>query len=131
MRFAWSMVGCYQAARGRLLPPEGASLDFSSVSFRPTDFELTLVTSWGDTLNVEVVSEEEEFTRRRGRAVVYLDQNKWVQIALALRRPDRARAELDRLQPVALCVGVLRQADETAEVRHEVLRPGNLTLDAA
>lgn len=70
------------------LPGDGP-LDFKRVTFRPRDLVITMITPRDEELEAEVFDYGDMAERREGRPVVYLDQNKWVQIALALHRPER------------------------------------------
>ncbi len=86
------------AVDGRIVREPGRSwaslsrrgpLDFKRVVFRPGELVLTMVTPWDEELEAEVYALDDQLMRRRGRPVIYLDQNKWVQVALAVHRPDR------------------------------------------
>lgn len=68
---------------------EDGPLDFKRVTFRPNDLVITMLTPRDEELEAEVFDSADLVERRAGRPVVYLDQNKWVQIALALHRPER------------------------------------------
>lgn len=68
--------------------PEGP-FDFKRVTFRPGDLVATMVTQWDAELAAEVFDHDDQHARRAGRPVVYLDQNKWIQISMALHRPER------------------------------------------
>jgi hypothetical protein len=59
--------------------PEGR-FDFRRLTFRPTDLVTTIVTAWDEELEVEVFDDDDQLARRAGRPVIYLDQNKWIQI---------------------------------------------------
>jgi hypothetical protein len=74
-----------------------SQLDFKRITVRVAERTLVLVTPAGDTIAVELYWFDDQRARRAGRPVVYLDQNKWVQISRALNRPDQVRptAELD------------------------------------
>jgi hypothetical protein len=74
----------------------GGPFDFKRVTFRPADLVTTMLTTWDENLEVEVFDDDDQLRRRAGRCVIYLDQNKWVQIARAIHRPDRVHGpELD------------------------------------
>ena len=64
-------------------------LDFKRVTFYPGDLLLEMVTPWDEVLRIEVYGEDDELQRRRGRPVVYLDQNKWIQLAQSIHEPER------------------------------------------
>ena len=66
----------------------GAGYDLKRVTWRPADLVMTMVTKWGEDLEVEVFGNDNQLARRRGRPVVYLDQNIWIQISKALNRPE-------------------------------------------
>lgn len=63
-------------------------LDFETATFRVADLTLELVVPSGEILEVDVFANDDQMLRRMGRSVVYLDQNKWVQIAQAIHRPE-------------------------------------------
>ena len=63
--------------------------DFKRVTFRPADLLLELTVPWGDVLEIEVYDQDDHVARRAGRPVIYLDQNKWVQLAQAVNAPDK------------------------------------------
>lgn len=73
---------------GRARRPDGP-LDFKRVMFRPADLVLEMVVPGGEELEAEVYADDDQLLRRAGRPVIYLDQNKWVQIACAIHKPDR------------------------------------------
>ena len=75
---------------GGVQRPDGP-FDFKSVTFKPADLTLEVVTPWDEHLEVEVFANDDQLLRRAGRPVIYLDQNKWVQVAMALHRPERVR----------------------------------------
>jgi len=91
-------------------PPGGVPplLDFRQVTVRVRDRALVMVTPGGRTIEVELFWFDDQRTRQRGRPVVYLDQNKWVQLAQALVRPDRVRDSAEREATLAL-VALARQ----------------------
>lgn len=64
-------------------------IDFKRVTFRPGDLVLEMVTPWDEALEIEVYGEDDQFLRRQGRSVVYLDQNKWIQLAQSIHEPAR------------------------------------------
>jgi len=68
--------------------PDGL-LDFTSVTFRPHDLVLEIVVPSGTKLEVEVFDQDDQEQRRSRRPIVYLDQNKWVQIAQATYAPEK------------------------------------------
>lgn len=75
---------------------EEALRDFNRVTFRPAELVLELTVAWGDVLEVEVYDQDDQVARRAGRPVVYLDQNKWVQLAQAVNAPEKlATPDLD------------------------------------
>ncbi len=59
-------------------------LDFKRVTFYPSDLILEMVTPWDELLKIEVYGEDDQLQRRRGRPVIYLDQNKWIQVAQSI-----------------------------------------------
>lgn len=63
--------------------------DFRRVDFLPESHHLRLVTARGDAVELEVSDGETIEPPRRGRPAIYLDQNKWIQLARALHSPDR------------------------------------------
>lgn len=73
--------------RGSVSRPSGP-LDFKRVTFRPDDLVMTMVTTSDHELEVEVFANDDQLARGSGRPVVYLDQNKWIQIACAVHRPE-------------------------------------------
>jgi hypothetical protein len=56
----------------------------------------TTFSSWstqsGERLEAELFLFDDQQTRRAGRPVVYLDQNKWVQVAQAIHAPERVHS---------------------------------------
>lgn len=74
-------------------------LDFKRVTFHPDDLVLEMITPWDEALEIEVYAEDDQFHRRQGRLVVYLDQNKWIQLAQSIHEPGRVPAhELEASQ---------------------------------
>lgn len=73
---------------GQVPRPDGP-LDFESVTFRPDDLTLKMVVPSGEKLEVEVFADDDQLQRRSGRPIVYLDQNKWAQVAQATHRPEK------------------------------------------
>lgn len=75
---------------GAALPsrPNGP-LDFKRVTFRPADLVMTTVTTWDLEFEAEVFANDDQLARRSGRPVIYLDQNKWIQVLQAIHRPER------------------------------------------
>ena len=87
--------------------------DFKRVTLRPADLLLELTVPWGDVLEIEVYDQDDHVARRAGRPVIYLDQNKWVQLAQAVNAPDKlTTADLDAASVLV----------DMAE-KHEVLLP--------
>ena len=93
----------YKAAESRLAELNFSDLrrDFRRVTFVPASGTVVMTTPHGDELVVEVFRGEDQFERRAGRPVVYLDQNKWVALACAVHSPNRLIGpELDAAQEV-------------------------------
>ena len=67
---------------------DSVPIDYKRVTWRPADLLMTMVTAWDEELEVEVFGNDDQLARRKGRPVVYLDQNIWVQISKAIYRPD-------------------------------------------
>ncbi len=72
-----------------LLDSPGLPRDFRRVTFVPAAGTLVLIAPNDEELVVEVFRGEDQAQRRAGRPVVYLDQNKWVELARASHSPDR------------------------------------------
>lgn len=73
-----------------------AAKDFSRAVFYPADSLLTLVTPSGVSLEIETLDGDDAGQQLDDRAVVYLDQNIWVQIAQAVHSPEKVpKAELE------------------------------------
>lgn len=62
---------------------------FRSFTYFPGTNLVALVGSLGETLVVEIQAGRPSDECRRGRPVVYLDQNKWVLLAQALHSPEK------------------------------------------
>ncbi len=92
-----------EAARA---PRPDGPLDFKSVTFRPHDLELEMVVPSGTKLEVEVFDQDDQEQRRSGRPIVYLDQNKWVQVAQATYAPEKVSPR--ELGPTLRLVGLSR-----------------------
>lgn len=91
---------------GAMSGPEGP-IDFRTVIFRPAEMTLEMVVPWGNRLEIEVFAHDDQSLRKSGRPVVYLDQNKWVQIALATYRPEGVRP-LSELAPTLRIIDLAR-----------------------
>ncbi len=63
--------------------------DFKRVCFRVQDLTLEMVTPTDEAFVVEVFAHDDQVERRSGRPVIYLDQNKWIQLAQSIHRPER------------------------------------------
>lgn len=73
-----------------------AAKDFARAVFHPADSLLTLVTPSGVSLEIETLEGDDAGQQINGRAVVYLDQNIWVQIAQAVHSPGKVpKTELE------------------------------------
>lgn len=68
-------------------------IDFKRVTFHPGDLVLEMVTPWDEVLEIEVYGEDDQFLRRQGRLVIYLDQNKWIQLTQSIHEPARVPAQ--------------------------------------
>ena len=79
-------------ARREWKAPSDGPIDFKRVTFRPGDLVLEMVTPWDEALEIEVYGEDDQWLRRKGRVVVYLDQNKWIQLAQSIHEPSRVPA---------------------------------------
>ncbi len=75
--------------------------DFKRVTYQVAEDLLVMVTQWDEVLETEVFLADNQHARRADRPVVYLDQNKWVQVAQAIHAPERVHpGELDATRAV-------------------------------
>ena len=63
--------------------------DFKRIRLCAKDLTLEMVTPTGEVLVVEVFAKDDQVERRSGRPIIYLDQNKWIQLAQSIHRPER------------------------------------------
>lgn len=81
-------------------------LDFKRVTFRPADLIMTMITTWDGELEAEVFANDDQLVRRSGRPVIYLDQNKWIQVSRAIHRPELVHEP--ELAPTLRLIGLAR-----------------------
>ncbi|MDQ6613641.1 MAG: hypothetical protein M3083_02480 [Actinomycetota bacterium] len=96
----------------RALAEPGTTIDLKRITYRVAENILVMVTEWGDELETELFLFDDQQERRTGRPVVYLDQNKWVQVAQAIHAPERVH--LPELGPT-------RQLIELAAAKEVIL----------
>lgn len=60
------------------------------------DKTVVIETTWGDVIEVEQYEYDNQAQRRNDRPTVYLDQNKWVQVAQAVHTPGAIESERER-----------------------------------
>ena len=71
---------------GRTEPGESPP-PFKRITHRVVDATVVLVTPWDEELETEIFQFDDQVARREGRPVVYLDQNKWIQLAQSIHAP--------------------------------------------
>lgn len=70
-------------------------LDFKRATVRVPERTLVLVTPTENTVEVELYWFDDQRARLGARPVIYLDQNKWVQISRAINRPQQVQPALE------------------------------------